>query len=82
MATPIAVHGHEIIDLVSAHAEGIRLSQLAEAVNHRFGTSTTFHTCSSKGMDLDALLAFLESRNKVRIVRGVVFSGDSPACDH
>lgn len=39
MANPIAVHGHEIIDLVSACAEGIRLSQLAEAVTERFGTS-------------------------------------------
>ena len=82
MASPIAVHGHEIIDLVSAHAEGIRLSQLAETVNQRFGSSATFHTCSTKGMDLDGLLAFLEARDKVRIVRGVVFSGDSPACNH
>jgi len=33
-------------------------------------------------MDLDALLDFLEARDKVRIVGGVVFPGGSPACDH
>jgi hypothetical protein len=33
-------------------------------------------------MDLDALLAFLEARDKVRIGSGVVFPGGSPACDH
>jgi probable metal-binding protein len=82
MTNPIAVHGHEIIDLVSTCAEGIRLSQLAEAVTERFGTSATFHSCSTKGMSLDALLAFLEDRDKVRIVRGVVYPGGAPTCSH
>ena len=82
MTDAIAIHGHEIIDLVSAHPDGIRLSQLAETVTGRFGKSATFHTCSTMNMDLDALLAFLEARDKVRIVSGVVFPGGSPACDH
>ena len=82
MTDAIAIHGHEIIDLVSAHPDGIRLSQLAETVTGRFGKSITFHTGSTMNMDLDALLAFLEARDKVRIVSGVVFPGGSPACDH
>lgn len=82
MTAPVAVHGHEIIDLVSSHPEGIRLSQLAETVMERFGSSATFHTCSALGMDLDALLAFLEARDKVRITSGVVYPGDSAACEH
>ena len=77
-----AIHGHEIIDLVATHPDGIRLSRLAETVAGRFGKSATFHTCSAMNMDLDALLAFLEARDKVRIVSGVVFPGGSPACDH
>lgn len=82
MTDAIAIHGHEIIDLVSTHPEGIRLSQLAEAVTERFGKSATFHTCSTLNMDLDALLAFLEARDKVRITSGVVYPGGSPACEH
>jgi probable metal-binding protein len=82
MTAPVAVHGHEIIDLVSSHPEGIRLSQLAEIVMTRFGSGATFHTCSTLGMNLDALLAFLEARDKVRISNGVVHAGNVPACSH
>ncbi len=82
MTDTIAIHGHEIIDLIATHPDGIRLSQLAETVTERFGKSVTFHTCSTMNMDLDSLLAFLEARDKVRIVSGVIFSGGSPTCDH
>ena len=82
MTDAIAIHGHEIIDLVSQHPDGIRLSQLMEVVDERFGKSVTFHTGSSMGMDLDGLLRFLEARDKVRITSGVVFPGGSPACEH
>lgn len=82
MTDSIAIHGHDIIDLVSTYPDGIRLSQLMEIVDERFGKSVTFHTCSSMGMDLDGLLRFLEDRDKVRIVTGVVYPGGSPACGH
>ncbi|MEI6176068.1 MAG: YecH family metal-binding protein [Verrucomicrobiota bacterium] len=78
----IAIHGHDIIDLVATYPDGIRLSQLMEVVNEKFGKSTTFHTCSAAGMDLDGLLHFLEARDKVRITSGIVYPGGSPACDH
>jgi len=82
MTDTIAVHGHDIIDLVATHPDGIRLSQLMEIVNERFGKTATFHTCSAAGMDLDGLLHFLEARDKVRIQNGVVYPGGSPACEH
>jgi probable metal-binding protein len=82
MTTPVAVHGHEIIELVSNHPEGIRLSQLAENVRERFGSGATFHTCSALGMNLDELLSFLEARDKLRISKGVAYPGGAPACDH
>ena len=82
MTPPVTVHGHEIIDLVSAHPKGIRLSLLTETVSKRFGSSATFHTCSMLGLDLDDLLVFLEAREKVRVIRGVVFPAESLACAH
>ena len=82
MTDAIAIHGHDIIDLVSTHPGGIRLSQLMELVAERYGRHVTFHTCSAAGMDLDGLLAFLEARDKVRITSGVVYPGGSPACEH
>jgi probable metal-binding protein len=82
MTDAIAIHGHDIIDLVSTYPDGIRLGQLMEIVNERYGKSVTFHTCSAAGMDLDRLLHFLEAREKVRIASGVVYPGGSPACEH
>ena len=82
MTDAIAIHGHEIIYLVANYPDGIRLSQLMEVVNERFGKAVTFHTGSAMGMDLDGLLRFLEARDKVRITSGVVYPGGSPACEH
>lgn len=82
MNDTIAIHGHDIIDLVSNHPDGIRLGQLMDIVGERYGRNVTFHTCSAAGMDLDGLLHFLEARDKVRIASGVVFPGGSPACEH
>ena len=78
MTDAIAIYGHDIIDLVATYPDGIRLSQLMEVVDERFGKSVIFHTGSSTGMDLDGLLRFLEDRDKVRITSGVVFPGGSP----
>ena len=82
MYSPIVIDRHEITEIVSTFPDGIRLSQLAEKVAVRFGKSATFHTGSTFGMDLDALLATLEARAKLRIIRGVVYPGGAPACVH
>lgn len=82
MTEAIAIHGHDILDLVASHPDGIRLSHLMEMVVERHGRMATFHTCSAAGMDLDGLLHFLEARDKVRITSGVVYPGRSPACEH
>jgi DNA phosphorothioation-associated putative methyltransferase len=55
---------------------------LMELVGERFGRHVTFHTCSAMGMDLDGLLRFLETRDKVRIKSGVVYPGGTPVCEH
>ncbi len=82
MTDAIAIHGHDIIDLVSTYPDGIRLSQLMDLVGERYGRNVTFHTGSSTGMDLDGLLRYLEDRDKLRITSGVVYPGGSPACGH
>jgi probable metal-binding protein len=73
MTICVAVHGQEIIDLIRTHPNGIRLSQLAETVLRRYGSSAMFHTSSRIGLDLDDLLVLLEARNQLSIVRGVVY---------
>ncbi len=82
MLSPVVIDRNEILEIVSTFPDGIRLSQLVENVADRFGKSATFHTGSRLGMDLDALLASLESREKVRIIRGVVYPAGCPAPGH
>jgi probable metal-binding protein len=77
MFSPIVIDRQEVLEIVSTFPEGIRLSQLVEKVAARFGNSATFQTGSSFGMDLDALLATLESREKVRIVKGIIYPANA-----
>lgn len=79
MPPAVTIHDHEIIDLISKYPDGIRLSQLMDAVAERYGKLISFHTSSALGMDLDGVLRLLEARDKLRIVRGVVYPGASPA---
>ena len=81
MLAPIAIHGNDIVDLITAYPDGIRLSQLAETVAKRFGLLAGFNSGSRVGLDFDGLLVSLESRHKLRIVKGVVYPGGPPVCE-
>ena len=49
MTDAIAIQGNDIIDLVVSYPEGIRLSQLMDVVDERFGKSVTFHSGVTRG---------------------------------
>ncbi len=76
------IHGHEIIELVAKHPEGIAADTLTEIVAGEFGTGARFFTCSAENMSLPEVLTFLVGRDKVQLREGLVFPGGSPACDH
>lgn len=80
MTAPATIPGHKVIDLVSAHPQGIRLNQLAKAVEERFGKAVKFQAYTLLGLDLDDLLVFLEARDKVRIDSDIVFAVETRAC--
>jgi len=77
-----SIHGHEIIDLVSNHPDGMTIAQLTEAVAKQFGGMPRFYTCSAEDLALDELLEFLHAGNKIRISGDSVYPGKSPACSH
>jgi probable metal-binding protein len=72
MKRPTLVNGHEVLDLVSKHPFGIRLGRLHELVAERFGPSVSFHTGCQAGLDLDELMLYFESHDRVGISRGLV----------
>lgn len=79
MTRKVSIPASEITELVSNHPDGIRLDQLGDVVSRRFGSSALFYTGSLMGLDLDDLLVILESRNKLRVVKSVVFPCSTPA---
>lgn len=82
MTGSIPIHEHDIIDLVATYRDGISFGQLMDAVGERYGRSVSFHMGSSTGMDLDGMLRYLESRDKVRITSLVVHPGGSTPFGH
>jgi probable metal-binding protein len=42
---------------------------IARAMRAAFGEDVRFHTCSSQGLSVEELLAFLEARGKIRTER-------------
>ena len=76
------IHGHEVIDVVSQHPEGISVDRLAETVANLFGADARFFTCSAESMSLHELLSFLAERDKIQLRDDLVLPGSSAACDH
>jgi probable metal-binding protein len=72
MKRPTLVNGHEILDLVSKHPFGIRLGRLHELVAERFGPSVSFHTGCQAGLDLDELMLYFESHDRIEVFGGRV----------
>jgi|GEM_PF-1213977 len=77
-----AVHGIEIVEIVSSVPNGIPRDQLAEIVAAKFGKSAKFYTCTTQDMTLDALIALGVLRRKLTIRNGKIFKGQFPICPH
>jgi probable metal-binding protein len=73
------INGQEIVDIVSSHSNGIRLSRLLEIAAQRFGPRACFHTSCQIGLDIDELLVYMEAHEKLIISKGVVFASSSLA---
>ncbi len=76
------VHGHEIINLVDSHPEGISLASLTATAQRQLGSDARFFTCSAENMTLGELLTFLATRDKIEVRGDLVFPGGSGACNH
>jgi probable metal-binding protein len=55
---------------------------LTQAIVDRFGVNTRFHSCSASGMDVHAVVDFLESRGKF-VARDDGFNtAEDKICNH
>jgi probable metal-binding protein len=58
------IHAHEVMHMMLEQGGVFSRESLARAIKERFGETATFCSCSADGMNVDAVIAFLESRGK------------------
>ena len=58
------IHAHEVMHMMLERGGGFSRESLAQAITERFGADARFRSCSQAGMDVQAVIEFLESRGK------------------
>lgn len=77
-----SVHGHKVMDLLSASDKALSKTELLKAVADAFGEGAAFHTCSAKGMSAEELIDFLLNKGKfIEAENGLAMAANS-RCDH
>ena len=58
------IHAHEVMHMMLEQDNDFSRESLSQAIIERFGVDARFHSCSQAGMDVPAVIDFLESRGK------------------
>ena len=58
------IHAHEVMHMMLELDRDFSRESLSQAIVERFGVDAKFHSCSQVGMDVHAVVDFLESRGK------------------
>ncbi|MFR9651463.1 MAG: YecH family metal-binding protein [Rikenellaceae bacterium] len=59
------IHAHEVLHMMEGYDYASKES-LKQAITAKFGAEQTFRSCSVKGLAVDALVDFLESKGKFK----------------
>lgn len=58
------IHAHEVLRMMEG--KSFTKESLTKAVTERFGAEQLFYTCSAKGLAIDKLIEFLDSKGKFK----------------
>jgi probable metal-binding protein len=58
------IHAHEVMHMMMEQGGAFSRDSLGQAIIKRFGAGASFCSCSAAGMDVQAVIDFLESRGK------------------
>ena len=76
------IHAHEVMHMMLEQDEIFSRESLARAIVGHFGAGAKFHSCSAAGMDVYAVIDFLESRGKF-VARDDGFNtAEDKICNH
>lgn len=59
------IHAHEILHMMEGNSYATK-ADLHNAIVEKFGNDVVFHTCSAKGLGIDEIILFLESKGKFK----------------
>ena len=76
------IHAHEVMHMMLEQDEVFSRESLTQAIIERFGANTRFHSCSASGMDVHAVIDFLESRGKFVACDDGFNTAQDKICDH
>ncbi|MGL4474399.1 MAG: YecH family metal-binding protein [Shewanella sp.] len=77
-----SIHGHKVMDFMVELGPKVELDLIA-AIQHQFGASQRFHTCSATDLDVKALLDFLKTKGKLVAIEGEQWQlAAGQKCDH
>lgn len=77
-----SIHGHEVMHMIIDSQRAWTREALIAAIQEKFGNDARFHTCSASEMDAEALIDFLEAREKF-VPKGDGFTTTTDhVCDH
>ena len=55
MTLPTQIHGHDVLDMMTASGATYTRASLAAAIHAKFGPDARYHTCSAEGMTAEQL---------------------------
>lgn len=76
------IHAHEVMHMMLETESGFSRESLKQAILERFGADARFHSCSAKGMDVDMVIDFLESRGKFVARKNGFNTAQEKICNH
>ena len=76
------IHAHEVMHMMLERGGEFSRESLARAIVERFGEAARFCSCSASGMNVEAVIDFLESRGKFIAREGGFNTASDRICDH
>ncbi len=77
-----SIHGHEVMEMMLEHPQGLSRQELEQIMTARFGPEARFHTCSREDMTIAELIDFLAQRGKFDEQGGRLSTARDRICNH
>ncbi|MFR9566609.1 MAG: YecH family metal-binding protein [Rikenellaceae bacterium] len=61
----VDIHAHEVLHMMEGNDYASK-EALRQAIETKFGKEQRFKTCSTKGLDIESLIIFLEKKGKFK----------------